>query len=66
VFGDWACENLVHPAAPWALIVATPLAILLVGGHAGLQRKNWQLFACSVIGAPLLLVTGFFTLTAIF
>jgi hypothetical protein len=66
VFGDWACAKLVHPVAPWALIAATPLTILLVGGHVSLQRKSWQLFAYSVIGAPLLLVIGFFTLTAIF
>jgi hypothetical protein len=65
-FSDWACETLVHPVAPWALIAATPLTILLGGGHVGLQRKNWQLFAYSVIGAPLLLVIGFFTLMAIF
>jgi hypothetical protein len=43
-----------------------PLAILLVGGHVGLQRKSWRLFAYSVIGAPLLLVIGFFALMAIF
>jgi hypothetical protein len=66
VVGDWACERLVHPVAPWALIAAMPLAILLVGGHVGLQRKSWRLFAYSVIGAPLLLVIGFFALMAIF
>jgi hypothetical protein len=66
VFGDWACERLVHPVAPWALIAAAPLTILLVGGHVALQRRSWRLFAYSVIGAPMLLVLGFFALTAIF
>jgi hypothetical protein len=66
VFGDWACERLVHPFAPWALIAATPLTILLVGGHVSLQRKSWRLFAYSVIGPSLLLVIGFFTLMAVF
>ncbi len=65
-FGDWACETLVHPVVPWLLIVAIPLTILLVGGHLGIKHKSWRLFACSVIGAPLLLVIGHFSLTAIF
>jgi hypothetical protein len=65
-FGDWACERLVHPVAPWLLIAAIPLTILLVGGHVALRRRSWGLFAFSVIGAPFLLVVGFFTLTAIF
>jgi hypothetical protein len=65
-FGDWACESLVHPVAPWLLIAAAPLAIMLLGGRVAVRRKSWRLFAYSVLGAPLLLVIGFFTLTAIF
>jgi hypothetical protein len=64
-FGDWACDALVRPVAPWLLIVLAPLTIAVVGGHIALRRKSWSLFAWSVIGAPLVLVAGFFTLTAI-
>jgi hypothetical protein len=48
------------------VIVATPLTILLLGGHVGITRKSWPLFALSLLGAPLLLVIGLFSLTAIF
>jgi hypothetical protein len=65
-FGDWACESLVRPVVPWLLIVAIPLTLLLLGGHLGIARKSWRLFALSVLGAPLLLVIGLFSLTAIF
>ena len=64
--GDWACESLVRPVVPWVLIVAIPLAILVFGGHVAITRKSWQLFTLSVIGAPLLLLIGLFSLTAIF
>lgn len=64
--GERACETLVQPVAPWLLIAATPLAILLVGGHLALKRRSWRLFAYSVIGAPLLIVIGFFAMMAIF
>jgi hypothetical protein len=43
-----------------------PLAIVILGGHIAVRRESWRLFAYSVLGAPLLLVIGFFTLTAIF
>jgi hypothetical protein len=65
-FGDRACESLVRPVVPWLLIVATPFTIVLVGGHLGLKRKSWGLFALCVIGAPLLLLIGLFSLTALF
>jgi hypothetical protein len=65
-FGDWACDTVVRPVAPWLLTVATPLMLLVAGGHLAIQRKSWRLFGFSVIGAPSLLVIGFFTLTAIF
>jgi hypothetical protein len=65
-FGDWACENLVHPVVPWLLIVAIPLVVVLLGGHVAIKRKSWGLFGSSVIGAPLLLVIGHISLTAIF
>ena len=65
-FGDWACENLVHPVVPWVLIALIPLALLLLGGHVAIKRKSWGLFAASVIGAPLLLLIGHISLTAIF
>jgi hypothetical protein len=65
-FGDWACDTAVRPVAPWLLIVATPLILLLAGGHLAIQRKSWRLFAFSVIGPPSLLVIGFFALMAIF
>jgi hypothetical protein len=65
-FGEWACESLVRPVVPWLLIAATPLTVLLIGGHVGLKRKSWGLFALSVIGAPLLGVIGLFSLTAVF
>jgi hypothetical protein len=65
-FGDWACESLVRPVVPWLLIVAIPFTIALVGGHLGLKRQSWALFALSVVGAPLLLVVGLFSLTAFF
>jgi hypothetical protein len=65
-FGDWACESLVRPVVPWLLIVATPLTLLILVGHVGITRKSWRLFALSVLGAPLLLVIGLFSLTAIF
>ena len=64
--GDWACENLVRPVVPWSLIVAAPFTIALVGGHLGLKRQSWRLFALSVVGAPLLLVVALFSLTAFF
>jgi hypothetical protein len=64
--GDWACEHLVRPVVPWSLIAAIPFTILLLGGHVGLKRKSWGLFALSVIGAPLLLLIGLFSLTAVF
>jgi hypothetical protein len=62
VFGEWACERLVRPVAPWSLIAAAPLVVLLVGGHVSLKRRNWSLFAYCVVGAPLLLVLGIFAL----
>jgi hypothetical protein len=65
-FGDWACESLVRPVVPWLLIAATPLTVVLLGGHIGLKRKSWGLFAVSVIGAPLLGLIGLFSLTAVF
>jgi hypothetical protein len=66
VFGESACARLVQPVAPWSVIAATPLAILLVGGYIALERRSWRLFAYSVVGAPLLLLVGLFTLLAIF
>jgi len=64
-FGDWACGTLVHPVAPWAAIVATPIAALLVGGSIALRRRDWRLFTFVLIVPPVLLVSGFFTLTAL-
>jgi hypothetical protein len=64
-FGDWACETLVRPVAPWVLIVLAPLTVAVVGGLIALRRTSWTLFGWSVVGAPLLLVAGYFTLTAI-
>jgi hypothetical protein len=63
--GQWACERLVGPVAPWSLIAVAPLVVLLVGGHVALKRRHWSLFAYCVIGAPLLLVLGFFALMAL-
>ena len=64
--GQRACETLVQPVAPWLLIAATPLLILLVGGHLALRRRSWHLFAYAVVGAPLLIVISFFALMATF
>jgi hypothetical protein len=65
-FGDWACKSLVRPVVPWLLIAATAFTIVLLGGHIGLKRKSWGLFALSVIGAPLLGLLGLLLLTAVF
>jgi hypothetical protein len=64
--GGYAFCGTDTTVVPWLLIVATPLTLLLLVGHVGITRKSWRLFALSVLGAPLLLVIGLFSLTAIF
>jgi hypothetical protein len=64
-FGDRACNAVTHPLALWLAIITSPLAILLFGGLIAFRRKNWRLFAASMLAPPMLIVVVV-AVTAIF
>ena len=53
--GDALCNALVEPVVPWALLAAIPFLVVVVGGLAGIRRRDRRLFVLS-LGLPFLLV----------
>jgi hypothetical protein len=56
-FGDSACNALVGPVTPWALMAATPLAIGFYGGLIAIRLRSGRLFIYTLV-VPFLLVAG--------
>jgi hypothetical protein len=62
----WACDQLVHPVVPWAVIAATPIVAMVIGGWVALRRRDWGLLALFLVLPSAFLVGCTFALLAAF
>jgi hypothetical protein len=64
--GDALCETLVDPVAPWLVLAALPLAIVLLGGFAGIRLGSRRLFLIALTAPFVVVLVAVFTFLALF
>jgi hypothetical protein len=64
--GDALCQTLVEPVAPWLVLSALPLAIVLLGGFAGIRLGSSRLFLIALTAPFVVVLVAVFTLLALF
>jgi hypothetical protein len=64
--GDRACNALVEPIVPWALMAAVPLGVGLVAGFAAIGTKHRGLLLFATVTPLSLVVLAIFAALAFF
>jgi hypothetical protein len=64
--GDALCQTLVDPVVPWLVLAALPLAIVVLGGFAGIRLGSKRLFLIALTAPFVVVLVAVFTFLALF